>query len=201
MCGQSASASTKLSDPTSWVDRHGDGLFRYAMLRLNDAQIAEDLVQEAFLAALTARKEYSGAASERTWLTAILRHKIFDHIRKSCAQRTEPPGPQSENLDEPVFDGRGKWKKNPCRLSISPDQIAEQRKFWNVFRTCVSKLPPQLVQAYHLREIERVASDTVCKVLHITATNLWTRLHRARMSLRRCLEDNWFSTQIKRAAK
>src|SRR5688572_13989574 len=54
-------------DPVVWVDEHGDYLFRYAMMRLRDESRAEDLVQDALLAAIQSMSSYSGKATERTW--------------------------------------------------------------------------------------------------------------------------------------
>lgn len=65
-------------DPGKWVDDHGDYLFRYAFVRLHDECRAEDAVQETLLAALKNLNTFGGRASERTWLTGILRNKIVD---------------------------------------------------------------------------------------------------------------------------
>ena len=73
-------------DPAVWVDEHGDYLYRFALARVRDASVAEDLVQEGLLAALQSMSTYSGKASERTWLTSIVRHKILDHFRRSSRQ-------------------------------------------------------------------------------------------------------------------
>ncbi len=72
----------RLTDSERWLEEHGDALFRYALTRLPEREVAEDVVQETFLAALRARESYSGQASERTWLTGILKHKILDCYRK-----------------------------------------------------------------------------------------------------------------------
>ena len=69
-------------DPETWVDQHGDSLFRFAVSRVQDPETASDLVQETFLAALRLRDTYAGRSSVRTWLVAILKHKIADRLRK-----------------------------------------------------------------------------------------------------------------------
>ena len=61
-----------IENPESWVDNYGDFLYRFALARVKDVSIAEDLVQETFLAALRARENFKGQSAERTWLTAIL---------------------------------------------------------------------------------------------------------------------------------
>src|SRR5688572_30556932 len=74
--------------PDQWVEAHGDYLFNFAIGQLRDANVAEDLVQDTFLAAFKARERFSGQSSERTWLVGILRHKICDHLRHTCRQRS-----------------------------------------------------------------------------------------------------------------
>ena len=67
-----------LADPDEWVDRHGDVLYRYTLLRVRSPELAADLVQDTFVEALRVRHSYAGRSSERTWLIGILRHKILD---------------------------------------------------------------------------------------------------------------------------
>src|SRR5258708_29170229 len=82
--------STLVSD---WVDAHADYLFNFAVGQVRDANTAEDLVQDTFLAVIKAQNSFGGKSSARTWLVGILRHKIYDHLRKTCrdrAVRVEP---------------------------------------------------------------------------------------------------------------
>src|SRR5271168_3272457 len=112
---ENLSATTSgISDPAGWVDQHGDYLFRYAMVRLRQAELAEDLVQEVFLAALQARGQFEGASSERTWFVSILKRKIIDRFRR---QRREQPASNVTNdgwIDD-LFDQTGHWKTGPAR--------------------------------------------------------------------------------------
>ena len=72
-----------VAEPEAWVDRHGDVLYRYALLRLRSPELAADVVQETFLEALRAWESFAGRSTERTWLIGILRHKIVDQLRGS----------------------------------------------------------------------------------------------------------------------
>ena len=65
-------------DPSTWLERYGDILFRYAVARVRDEAVAEDLVQETLLAAIGAAETFKGRSTERTWLIGILRHKVLD---------------------------------------------------------------------------------------------------------------------------
>src|SRR5688500_10622854 len=77
-----AKSPSQSPDPERWLDDHGDYLFKYAVFRLRDDIVAEDAVQETFLAALKAYENFEGRGSERTWLVGILKHKIIDHFRR-----------------------------------------------------------------------------------------------------------------------
>lgn len=183
-------------DPDRWVDEHGDCLFRYALLRVRDDSVAEDLVQETFLAGLKAAERFAGQSSERSWLVGILKHKIIDHIRKSCRERpVERLDELPKNLAE-QFDEINHWRVDdgfgPKDWGPDAAQACEQKEFWGVLDGCLSKLPARMAQAFMLREMEDAGSEEVCKALAITPTNLWVLLHRARMQLRQCLETNWF---------
>ena len=62
---------------SDWVDAHADYLFNFAIGQVRDVSVAEDLVQDTFLAAVKAQNTFGGKSSERTWLVGILRHKIY----------------------------------------------------------------------------------------------------------------------------
>ena len=63
----------------TWVHEHGGYLFGYVLPRVRDRHVAEELVQESFLAALKAVESFRGDSSPRTWLVGLLRRKITDH--------------------------------------------------------------------------------------------------------------------------
>src|SRR5262249_47511716 len=75
------------TETSDWLSAHGDYLFNLAVGQVRDPIVAEDLVQETFLAAIKARDRFSGRSSDRTWLVGILRHKIYDHLRRVCRER------------------------------------------------------------------------------------------------------------------
>ena len=69
-------------NPDKWVDRYADYLFNYTIVRVNDREVANDIISETFLAGLNSMKNFKGEASERTWLISILKRKIIDYYRK-----------------------------------------------------------------------------------------------------------------------
>ena len=188
------------TDPAEWVDRYGDYLFRYAMLRLRDRSTAEDLVQETFLAALKDFGSYSGKSSESTWLVGILKHKIIDHFRRQAREAPLAENDLRVHPDPSSFDGSGHWTSGPTDWGGNPADLYREKKFLDQLSKCLSGLSPNHANAFTLREIEGADTGEICKVLNVTETNLWVILHRARMLLRRCLEANWFATSAKKGS-
>ena len=185
-------------DPTTWVDEHGDRLFRYAMARLRDESAAEDIVQETLLSAMQSLSSYAGRAAERTWLTGILKHKLIDHFRRRA--REVPLDPEETDLSEfdPMFERPDEFKDHwndrlsPRIWKNSPAEALEQDAFFGVLERCMSKLPERVAAVFSLKEMNDLGTDEVCEILGLTSSNFWVMMHRARMSLRRCIEVNWF---------
>jgi RNA polymerase sigma-70 factor (ECF subfamily) len=175
----------------SWVDRYGEILYRFALLRVKDPVIAEDLVQETFLAALRGRENFQGRSSLQSWLVAILKHKIVDHIRKSVKEKVLENFDSQADQAEASFDDRGKWKFRPQNWTVDPIKLYQQKEFMDILYRCLAQLRGRQAEVFMLREIDGLSTEEICKKLNITATNSWVMLYRARMGLRRCIEENW----------
>jgi len=114
-------------DPETWVDQHGDSLYRYALFRVRQVQVAEDLVQETFLAAIGAKDSFAGPSAIRTWPFGILKHKIIDHIRKISRERPQEEIESVSNLSADLFDQQGRWKTgSPPRASEGYSQKSSE---------------------------------------------------------------------------
>lgn len=177
------------SDASKWLEEHGDVLYRFALARLRDRTLAEDVVQDTLLGALRSADRFEGRSEVRTWLIGILRNKIADHMRKLGRVQEEPT--------DRFFTDRGEWVASPGEWHDPEGQLTNE-EFKRAFAECLGKLPEPLAEAFVLREVEEEDYGTVCDELAISATNLSTRLYRARMLLRKCLEDNWFAEAVKR---
>lgn len=184
--------SAPREDAASWLAEHGDALFRYARLRVGRRELAEDLVQDTFVAALQARARYEGGSSVRTWLLSILKHKIVDHYRPSTAARSVEG---SDAILSSFFGPDGLWKRALASWR-TPDKALEDREFWEVFDGCLGGLPRALASVFFLRELEGLGTEELRDRLEISEGNLRVRLHRARLLLRECLERRWFAATV-----
>jgi RNA polymerase sigma-70 factor (ECF subfamily) len=177
-----------------WVDDHGECLFRYALVRVRKTEVAEDLVQETFLAAVRGYEKFGGRSSERSWLCGILKNKIVDYYRKLGREVsfTDTEFLADEFSEKFVPVGFWNHDKGPAEWKPEPDEVANRSEFWQTMRDCLSKLPEKVRAVFTMREMDEVPSKEICEALSITDSNLWVMLHRARMALRECLEINWF---------
>ncbi|MBY0457549.1 MAG: sigma-70 family RNA polymerase sigma factor [Gemmataceae bacterium] len=179
-------------DPDTWVDAHGDHLFRYALARVHNRETAEDLVQQALLAALTALRGFRGRASERTWLTSILKRKVADWLREAV-RRNARQEPLPDGPTDALFTRSGAWRKQPGGWPTDdPAREMVGAEFRAVLAGCLGKLPPRLRQAFVLRHLDEAAADEVRRTVGVTAINLAVMLHRARLRVWQCLATNWF---------
>jgi RNA polymerase sigma-70 factor (ECF subfamily) len=179
------------------IERERPYLLRYASLQLRNPALAEDAVQETLLAALEGRDRFSGLSSPRTWLTGILKHKIIDHLRRSG--REQPLGGDNDERTETeiidaLFAGDGHWREFPADWG-SPAKALENSRFWKAFELCLQRLPARTARVFTMREVMEMSTDDICQELEISTTNCWVMLHRARLTLRECLEMTWFDGQ------
>ena len=179
------------TDPETWVESYGDYLFRYAWHRVQNRDVAEDLVQETLLAALRTRDGFEARSSEKTWLLSIMRHKIIDYIRKAGRERSMDNELSPDDISEEFFDEKGMWAVKPSCWDTDPGKVLEKKEFWEKLMDCMAELPKKMAQAFSLREIEQMDSEEVSQVLEVSSNNLGVLLYRARLRLRRCLEVKW----------
>jgi RNA polymerase sigma-70 factor (ECF subfamily) len=183
-----------IETPETWLEQHGNALFRFALLRLRDAQKAEEVVQDTLVAALQARARYNGDATVRTWLIGILKHKIIDQFRHEAREAPlESSGlPSAEDdpfAEEDYFDAKGNWRERLAEWG-NPEDTLERSQMMAILQRCLDALPTRLARLFMLREVMEETTDTICQEMAISETNVWTMLYRARMGLRKCLDHN-----------
>jgi RNA polymerase sigma-70 factor (ECF subfamily) len=189
-------------DAERWVEEYGDVLFGFAAARVRDRVIAQDLVQETFLAAIKASENFAGRSTERSWLFGILRNKLVDYYRRQSRETAladlEPTLPEEEGAFARSGLSKDGWVTGLApKPWETPDGTLVSKEFQEIFRGCLSRLPDKVAQVFLLREVDAVSSEEICKDLGVSPNNLWVMLHRARMGLRRCLAAHWFGGKRK----
>jgi RNA polymerase sigma-70 factor (ECF subfamily) len=174
-----------------WVEKYGDYLYRFALMRLRDPQVAEDAVQETFLAALKNLHQFDGRVDVKYWLRGILRNKTVDHVRKSVRRKELQDEQIQEVVGELLFKTSGVPSAKPKPWAFDPDEAFAQEEFWEAFRGCLDGLSEQMRTAFYMKMVEERETSEICKELDITDNYLWVTLHRARALLKTCLESKW----------
>lgn len=161
----------------SWRDMvsHRDHLVRFARRKLHDPLLAEDVVHDVFEAVLSGRALFAGRSALRSWLTAVLKHKIVDLVRQRA-------GWDSLDAGEEDDDGGALLSRLACPHA-GPDELALQRQRLGQALAGIAKLPAGLRAAMEKRVLQDLPSDEVCRQLAISEENLFVRLHRARKQL------------------
>lgn len=182
-------SSHTISEINTLIDSHSDFLFKYALYRIQNPTVIEDLLQETFLAVLKNYKTFKGISTERTWLVSILKHKIMDYYRslereKNLEGRVSgsfEDGETSHRYDFPMV-GKGS-------IPVDPAQALEQKEVMEVLGQCLEELPARQQDAFILHELEDIDTDDICNKLNISHSNFWVMMHRARSRLRICMKS------------
>ena len=152
------------------LDQHRDYLYAYALRRVADSGLAEDLVQDTFVAALGAVQGFRGESSARTWLTGILKHRIVDSYRapERAVESLEANEEQAPEIPSPDAD---------------PALGYEHARLWESLQRELDRLPARAAKAFVLSELEGRDAAEVSRLLGVTPNNLWGMVRRARKRL------------------
>ena len=192
VCNPARESSSNVN-PDSWVEQHGDCLYRYALIRVRHPEVAEDLVQETLLAAVRTYANFRGISSERSWLYGILKNKIFDYFRKLAQEVSFTDLEFLEDEMSHKFVDQG-WNhdRGPTNGSPTPRPLWTAKSSGKRFGVAWTNCRQRIADVFVLREMEQMDTVQICEALRISQNNLWVMLHRARMALRECLELHWF---------
>lgn len=191
------SGSKNILRPQNWVTLYADALYLHAFHKTGKQELAEDLVQETFLAGLRSASNFKGNSSEKTWLFNILKFKIADYYRKASTKYELSASfisTSKSNVLDQFFNKDGEWLEDSGPQAWSEDaiQLLENKELGDVLNNCIDKLTNDQKQVILLKMLEETDTKIVCKELNITPTNYWVLIHRAKLILRACIEKNWF---------
>lgn len=185
------------------ITRIRSDMVAFARLQLGNDAEAEDVVQEALAGAMQNAASFRGEAALKTWMIAILKHKIADLIRQHQRRpvlASQLSQPEDENPLPALFDRRGMWR-DEARPSVWEDPEADihSTQFLRQFDLCINRLPPQQGKVFLMREVIELETAEICAELGLSTTNVHVILHRARLALRACLQIHWFGEELDHA--
>ena len=173
---------------------HRAAMLRFARRKIRDADLAEDAVQDALVAALASSDSFKGESALRTWLIGILNHKIQDTFRRELRyvrqDSLEGNTDSSNTWNDTVWERQA--RSDAIVASDDNDPFAEvaRRHMRNRLIFEIEALPPTLKEVFTMQALDGVATEEVCRRLDITEANCWVRLHRARKRLAQRMSDH-----------
>ncbi len=180
------------TDINQWVNDYTEELLRRASYKINNHEDAKDIVQETFLAAAKSLDKFQGKSSPKTWLFSILNNKIIDYYRKNSKK------PKTSDIDTVsfFFDNDGGWnapqKPNNWEIQDNEQHLLDNYEVIEVLNYCIENLPEKFNTVIKSKYYTKKKTEEICQELGISATNIWQIMHRAKLRLRGCIEQNWF---------
>lgn len=167
------SGDTDAPQSLGWHDLivHREYLVRFAKRRLQTSALAEDIVHDVFEAVMSGKASFSGKSALRSWLTAVLKHKIVDTIRQHARYDSMDAHDADDDTTELV-----------CGQAGPEEQLQHREALRHVLRR-IEGLPAALRDVMQFRVLQDESCQDVCDRLQITESSLFVRLHRARKQL------------------
>jgi RNA polymerase sigma-70 factor (ECF subfamily) len=176
------------------VDEYGPFLLRLALMHLPSRAIAEEVVQDTWLAALDGIGRFEGRSSLRTWLASILLNKARTRGKRerrvlpfSFLRRRSEEGRDEPAVDADRFQSTGQWARPPSAWEAPEERLASDQAR-QVLLEAIADLPPRQRDVIALRDISGWSAAETCNALGLSETNQRVLLHRARSKVRAALE-------------
>jgi RNA polymerase sigma-70 factor (ECF subfamily) len=176
------------------VDRYGPTMLRVAGLYVRDRAVAEEVVQETWLAVLQGIERFEGRSSLKTWLFRILTNRA--KTRGTREARTLPfsalAGDEADDgpsVEADRFLTDGAWASPPSSWETVPEERLLSQETLERVGAAIEALPPAQREVIRLRDVEGWEAAEVAAALDITDGNQRVLLHRARSKVRQALED------------
>jgi len=174
---------------------YGAGMLRVARMYVSSRGVAEEVVQEAWLAVLKGIDRFEGRSSLKTWI-----FRIVANTAKTRGVREARSTPFSSFADDessvsperflgPEERFPGHWAAPPASWAGIPEERLLAGETMDVVRRAIERLPASQRAVLELRDIEGFSADEVCNALDLTETNGRVLLHRARAKVRAALEE------------
>lgn len=175
------------------VRRHHDAMLRLASSLVPSSAVAEEVVQDTWVAVIRGIGGFEGRSSLRTWLFRILVNRARTAGTKE--RRSVAVGDADPAVDGSRFDDTGRWLSPPEPWQDQVEDRVLAGKLADRIRSAIDELPDRQRQVVLLRDIEGMSSLEVCSVLDLSEGNQRVLLHRGRSRLRQVIESEFGRTQ------
>lgn len=179
---------------TEVVQRYHGPLIRFAQLFVASRAVAEEVVQDTWLAVLNGLASFQGRAALKSWIFSILANRaktraVREKRTISFSELSTPGFEDEPAVDPDRFTATGAWASPPARWDRdTPEKMLLQREALAVVDRALAELPPTQRAVVTLRDVEGLDAAEVCNILQVSETNQRVLLHRGRSKIRAALE-------------
>lgn len=166
------------------VLEYQNALYNTALRILGDEDLAADATQEAFISAFRALNSYRGG-SFKAWLLRTVTNACYDELRRQKRRPTTPLEPATEDDDEMESP---RWLAD---TSMSPEEKSEADELEHAIQHCLNALPVDFRAVVVMADIQGLDYSEIATAVHTPLGTIKSRLARARLRLRECLQDFW----------
>ena len=175
------------------VGRHHAAMVRLARSYVASESVAEEVVQETWLAVLRALPTFEGRSSVKTWLYRILVNRA--RTVGTREQRQLPVGDPERAVDSMRFGRDGTWSSPPVPWVDEVDDRVRAERLAKSIRIAIDDLPAAQRDVLTLRDVQGLTATETCKILDVGDSHHRVLLHRARSRLRNALEAEFGETE------
>jgi RNA polymerase sigma-70 factor (ECF subfamily) len=166
------------------VERYHGHLLRLAATMVPSRAVAEEVVQDTWMAVMRGADRFEGRSSFKTWLFRILANRA----RSAGAHEGRSGSARGPAVDPACFDQSGAWLQPVEPWTERVDDVLDAARLGPALRSALEALPSRQRQVVVLRDVEGLSSDEVCGVLGVSKGNERVLLHRGRAGLRQALD-------------
>jgi len=196
--GQIAREHVKQSSTETFeevVNRYGHRLYSASLRILRNPHDAEDAVQESFLKAFQSIGSFRGKSSLYTWLYRIVQNQSLGKLREKHQRKLIPIEPCLLGFEQ------GNHARSPGALGQAPDRALYARQLFEFLDKCIQELGSSYRRAYILKDVEKLSEDQVCEILGIPKATMKNRVHRARLVIRKRIQERFFDSLIEGSSR
>ena len=169
------------------VAKYARPLYGVSYRILRNPQDAEDAVQETFLQVFQSIHKFRGESSLFTWLYRIVSNQAVAKLRRQGQRKIVPIEPYLPRFESGrLVDQMRNWRKEP-------DLGLQAKELEQFFEKCIDELPDEYRMAYILKDVEQLSENQVCEILGLGKSTTKNRVHRARLVIRKRIEERFFS--------
>lgn len=175
------------------VERFHTPLIRFALLFVANREVAEEVVQDTWVAVLNGLPAFQGRSALKSWIFSIAANRAKTRAirekRTITFSELSAPGDDEPAVDPDRFSSGGAWSSPPGRWDRdTPEKLLLRQEALAVVAAAMAELPPSQQAVVTLRDVEGLDAAEVCNVLEISDTNQRVLLHRGRSKVRSALE-------------